>query len=178
MTPGSIRGSATFDPLKLYRYRLTRTWDETRPSLAWIMLNPSTADASVDDPTIRRVIGFSRSWGFGSATVVNLFGLRATHPGDLRRSDSPVGPDNDAVIRVAVSSADGVVAAWGNHGAMKNPDTGMPRHEEVIGLLHRVSARIRCLGTTREGQPRHPLYLPAFARPAPLDGQVPQPPGG
>ncbi len=124
------------------------------------MLNPSTATASADDPTIRRVVGFSRAWGFGSAEVVNLFALRAANPRLLVDSTDPVGPANDEAIAAAVSAADEVIAAWGNHGTIENPLTGLPRDEEVLELMARGEPW-HCLGTTRHRQPRHPLYMPA-----------------
>lgn len=129
------------------------------------MLNPSTADETVDDPTIRRVIGFSRAWGFGRMLVVNLFALRTTRPHDLSDSAAPVGPGNDDAISEAVSAADVLLFAWGNHGVTSNPGTGVRRDHEVLDALAGVSKAIRCLGTTNEGQPRHPLYLPALSAP-------------
>jgi len=158
-------GTATLDPLNRYRYRLTRTWDRTGPAITWIMLNPSTADEAIDDPTIRRVIGFSRAWGFGRLLVVNLFALRATRPQDLPDSPAPVGPGNDDAISEAVSVADMLMVAWGNHGGISNPDTGVRRDQEVLDALAVASREIKCLGTTRKGQPRHPLYLPALSAP-------------
>ncbi len=119
------------------------------------MLNPSTADAERDDPTIRRCAGFARSWGFGGMTVVNLFALRATDPARLRRARDPVGRDNDRHI-AAAASAGLVVVAWGVHGRLGERDRA------VLALLS--GCRPGCLGTTRGGHPRHPLYLPAATR--------------
>lgn len=152
---------ADLDAGGTYRYRLTRTWDRSQPQVTWVMLNPSTATADTDDPTIRRVVGFSRRWGFGSAVVVNLFALRATRPGDLVASHCPVGPDNDRAILEALSPSSDVVAAWGNHGRTPNPLSGRPRCEEVLDLISGRSKAVRCLARTKQGQPRHPLYLPA-----------------
>ncbi|HEX6285988.1 MAG TPA: DUF1643 domain-containing protein [Acidimicrobiia bacterium] len=152
-----------------YRYWLTRVWDVGQPPVSWVMLNPSTATETVDDPTIRRVVAFSRLWGFGSALVVNLFALRSVSPETLARHPDPVGPENDSAIERAIGSADLVVVAWGNHGLKLNPKTRTPRSSEVAALLSGVNPR--CLGLTASGQPRHPLYLPsctasmAFPRP-------------
>lgn len=166
MTAGPpVSATARFDAKRVYRYRLVRRWDSTRPAVAWIMLNPSTATATVDDPTIRRVVCFSRDWGFGSVDVVNLFAQRATHPGELRESPAPVGPGNDEAIVSAVSSADVVMAAWGNHGRLPNPVTGLSRAGEVLELIGNGVVPLRCLGATRQHQPRHPLYMPAVSRP-------------
>ena len=138
-----MRG-ATFSADRRYRYRLWRRWDGARPVVAFVMLNPSTADARRDDPTIRRCIGFAKSWGFGGMEVVNLFAYRTTDPGELRRVTDPVGADNDRHIRRAIARADLVVLAWG----------ARTRSRRLLSLPH-----ARCLGLTRAGQPRHPLYL-------------------
>jgi hypothetical protein len=165
-------GETTFDGERIYRYRLSRAWDNTRPGVCWIMLNPSTATAGVDDRTIARVVSFAKAWGFGSSTVVNLFAVRAGQPSTLTRVRDPVGPYNDATILEAASSAAHVVAAWGNHGTIPNPDTGFPRCEEVRHLLASAGIGLNCLTVTHRGQPGHPLYLPATVTPAPLDQSV------
>jgi hypothetical protein len=162
-----VIGTATFDARKVYRYRLTRTWDVARPSVVWVMLNPSTATASTDDATIRRVVDFSRRWAFGSAEIVNLFALRSTKPDALLRARDPVGPENDDSIADTRASADAIVVAWGSLGAIANPGTGVARCEEVVSL---VGESAMCLGVTKEGQPRHPLYLPAVTSPIALSG--------
>jgi len=128
----------------------------------FVMLNPSTADAEQDDPTIRRCAGFARAWGFGGMTVVNLFAFRATDPARLRRARDPVGRDNDHHIATAARGAGMVVLAWGVHGALDGRD------RVVAALL--ADVRPRCLGTTRGGYPRHPLYLPAATRSRPFAG--------
>jgi hypothetical protein len=122
------------------------------------MLNPSTADALLDDPTIRRCIGFARAWGFGALEVVNLFAFRATLPSQLRAALDPVGPRNNRFLRAALGRADAVVAAWGAHGSWGGRDRA---------VLHLLSGGIdqpwpspQCLGLTKHGHPRHPLYLP------------------
>jgi len=153
-----------------YRYRLSRVWYKDAPVLCWIMLNPSTATESVDDPTTKRVVGFSRLWGFGSAVVVNLFALRSATPTALVEHPDPVGADNDASIERCVATADAVVVAWGNHGVTINPATGTQRHHEIAGLLSNVSPR--CLGVTVQGQPRHPLYVPTCTVPIVFSGPL------
>lgn len=133
------------------------------------MLNPSTATELVDDATIRRVSCFSRAWGFGSATVVNLFALRSRAPSGLDRHPDPVGPSNDVCIVSAVESAETVLVGWGNHGARLNPLTATPRHLEVARLLAHAAPPY-CLGMTAQGQPRHPLYLGAATLPVLFSG--------
>jgi hypothetical protein len=152
--------SAVFSGDRRYRYALTRRWDLSSPLACFIMLNPSTADAMADDPTIRRCTGFARAWGAGGLLVVNLFGLRATDPAELRSADDPVGPDNDAVITWWLWSQQAeligpVVAAWGVHGTLQGRD----RH--AAGLLADRGRDLSCLGVTKDGNPKHPLYLPA-----------------
>lgn len=141
----------------VYRYTLTRTWDAHRPQILWIMLNPSTADASVDDPTIRRVIGFSDAWGYGSAVVVNVFALRSTDPAALKTHPDPVGPENDDVLRREAEQRDFAVCAWGAHGGIRD------RHVAVLDILHSRGCFPMCLGITKAGMPKHPLYMPATA---------------
>src|SRR3954471_10304152 len=100
----------------VYRYTLSRLWDTdpVSPEMVWVMLNPSTADAAVDDPTIRRCIGFARLWGYAGIRVVNLFALRAADPKALLAHQDPVGPDNDHWLR-AVTGERFTMAAWGSH---------------------------------------------------------------
>lgn len=148
--------SAIISPCQTYRYSLTREWGNG-PRAIWIMLNPSTADASLDDPTIRRCIGFSKSFGFGSLEVVNLFAYRATDPKDMAsakaRGVDIVGPENDRYITEAAGRAQLVIAAWG-------ADKLAPARSVMIRKL--VAPReLRTLGKSKSGAPKHPLYLPA-----------------
>ena len=140
---------AEFSACRTYRYLLTRTWDAGRERIAFIGLNPSTADATQDDPTIRRIVSFARDWGYGGVDMLNLFAFRATDPRDMKAAADPVGPDNDRwLVEVAQRSAV-TVAAWGVHGAHHDREAGIAG---ALGALH-------CLGTTQAGHPRHPLYL-------------------
>ncbi len=107
------RSSAVLSPDGVYRYQLVREWDRARPRVAFLMLNPSTADATQNDPTIRKCIAFARSWGCGSLEVVNLFAFRATDPRELGRCGArvdPVGAENDGYILAAARRASVVVA--------------------------------------------------------------------
>lgn len=143
--------SAVLSPDRSYRYLLTRRWGSGSRAL-FVGLNSSTADATVDDASTRRMVGFARSAGCGSLTLVNLYAWRSTSPSVLRHVPDPVGPDNDAWISYAAAGADVVVAAWGTHA-----DTA--REANVIQLLaHNV---VWCLGRTKDGHPRHPLYVAA-----------------
>ncbi len=146
-----------------YRYVLNRSWgdeydDRWRfydPSkrIAWVMLNPSTADDVTDDPTIRRCIGFSKRWGFGSLTVANLFARRCTRPVHLSDPGDPVGPRNDEVLRSVLTSCETVVAAWGAHKLAR------PRVRALLEMAVDAGVHLSCLGTTKDGAPRHPLYV-------------------
>ena len=142
-----------------YRYRLSREWDASADKMTFVMLNPSTADATLDDPTIRRCMGFARRDGFGGIYVVNLYAYRATDPKDMKRAIDPVGPDNDATLRFAFArSADQgapVIAAWGTHADPR-------RVREVRALMG--NADVYSLGVTKEGHPKHPLYIRADQR--------------
>ena len=141
-----------------YRYKLWRTWDYDLMPTAWVMLNPSTADATADDPTIRRCMAFSRRWGAGGIIVVNLFALRATAPAELLRAAragiDPIGPENDRHLLDVFPACDVIIAAWGAHAMAKD------RAKAVLPLVPE-NMELSCLGTTKDGYPRHPLYVSA-----------------
>lgn len=148
----------------VYRYELTRRWSfwSFRPYVTFVMLNPSTADAALDDPTIRRCIGFAKRWRMGGLAVVNLYAYRATSPKELVTAEHPVGPDNDNAIHDACVGARAVVAAWGATSG------GAYHHKRIEQVLALYSGPWLCLGKTKDGHPRHPLYVPALTRPEPL----------
>jgi hypothetical protein len=150
---------ACFDASGLYRYSLWRVWNRHTPKLVFIMLNPSTADAEINDPTIRRCIGFAQVWGYGRLEVVNLFGLRTPDPHRLRQAPDPVGDQCDAYIQTAAQQADRIILAWGNWGNFCGRD------QTVLSLL--TSYKLFCLGRNQSGQPRHPLYLKRDVEPIP-----------
>lgn len=169
--PGAPVGrAARISPGGQYRYALSRRWHANSPIATFVMLNPSTADADVDDPTIRRCVGFARALGCGGLVVVNLYALRATNPRDLRRADDPVGPSNDTYLARHAQAAAGagapLIAAWGTHAQLARVDAVLAL--PGMGLL-------QALGVTLAGHPRHPLYLPATAqlRPWPQAEAVP-----
>ncbi len=152
-----MTGGATFDTSGLYRYHLWRAWGRGERRVAFIMLNPSTADGQRDDPTVRRCLGFARAWGYDALDVVNLFAYRTPRPADVRAAADPVGPDNDRFLLDVTARAGLVVAAWGNHGAW------LGRTDAVRHLLADVP--LHCLALTGQGQPRHPLYARATLHP-------------
>lgn len=156
------RTDATFSDDGTYRYRLRRSWDVTKPSVAFVMLNPSTADASNDDPTIRRCRGYATDWGFGELVVGNIFSLRSSEPDDLYDHPDPVGPRTDTELERICTNAALIVAAWGAHGSYQN------RGPAVAQMLTDSGHDLTCLDTTKEGHPGHPLYQPADATPQPF----------
>jgi hypothetical protein len=129
-----------------YRYQLSRSWDETKRCILFIMLNPSTADDITDDPTIRRVINFSKSWGYGSVLIGNLYAYRSTDPKVLKTIENPIGEDNISHISQLIEISDKVVYAWGNN--QKEPD-----------WLTKLVEEPYCIDISKKGIPKHPLYL-------------------
>lgn len=167
--PVSLERTAVISACGRYRYLLTREFGPGRRTATFIMLNPSTADATHDDPTIRRCTGFARRWNCGRLIVLNLFAVRATDPADMKRADDPVGPENrDWFDRTLRDPRGGpVVCAWGIHGEH------MHQARTVLGWLDRHGARPLALGVTRDGHPRHPLYLPGNTRTIDFGGRCP-----
>lgn len=155
--------AALLSPCGRYRYELTRRW-ATGPLVGWVMLNPSRADAHLDDPTVRRCVGFARRWGYGGLIIRNLYALRATDPAALSTDPDPVGPDNDAHLS-RCGEQDLTVIAWGARGA--------DRARVVLSLLAAHGVRPHQLGVTADGQPRHPLYLRGELTPTPRDEPAP-----
>lgn len=141
-----------------YRYRLWRTLGPG-PTIAWVGLNPSTANATVDDPTLRRILAFSRGWGFGRVELLNLFAWRATDPRALATAVDPVGPETDAHLSQTLGQARTVVACWGTRGTLNG------RNQAIYAML---PSDAQCLGHTRDGHPRHPLYVAASTPLSPL----------
>ncbi len=151
----TVRSAADISECGQYRYTLSRVWDDDLPLVGYCMLNPSTADAMQDDPTIRKCIHFARAHGYGGIRVVNLFAFRSAHPAEL-----PVlvgqaqGPANETHLRRLASHVASVICAWGCNVRVT---------PEVVGVAMRAFAGTDlptlCLGRTKDGSPRHPLYL-------------------
>lgn len=157
---GNTWSGATFSECRRYRYTLWRRFSFECPldrMCAFICLNPSVADETLDDPTIRRCIGFSRKWGFEGYVMLNLFAFRATDPKVMKAANMPVGPLSDAAIDFCVERCGRVVTAWGNHG------THQGRAIEVLGRIRNKG--IYHLGLSRSHCPKHPLYLKADTLP-------------
>lgn len=161
-----MKRSALISPDGLYRYWLVRDWTDemsfikmTLSSLGrvlYVMLNPSTADENIDDPTIRRCIGYARAWSYSSLEVVNPFAFRATKPSALISAVDPIGPDNDKHIAAAVGRAQLVVAAWGARGVSPHLRA---RVKDVQRMFDQLDVRVMRFDT-KNPEPPHPLYLP------------------
>ncbi len=148
----NVKSGAIFDPTNTYRYTLWRSWSPDHPCLTFIMLNPSTADALKNDSTIARCLAFAHRWDFGMLEVVNLFAYKTANPSDLLKVSNPIGEENDHFLLQAIARAFCIVAAWGTKGILLNRD------KHVLRLLA-YHQTLYCLGFTRGGHPRHPLYV-------------------
>lgn len=149
---------AVFSDCMLYRYNLWRVWNQEAPRLLWCMLNPSTADHTKNDPTIRRCIDFSKRLGFGSTEIVNIFAFRSTDPKLLFTQLDPIGVKNDAAIRTARARCSKVICAWGEHGVL------LDRGARVNELLKEFGP-VFCLKRNTSGAPGHPLYIKGDTQP-------------
>ncbi|WP_394173230.1 DUF1643 domain-containing protein [Guptibacillus hwajinpoensis] len=138
-----------------YRYMLERPSEIGKPQFGpalFIMLNPSTADAEIDDPTIKRCRMFGKTWGCNGIKVANLYALRTTNPTELWTHDDPIGIDNDLYLVNLLEEHKDIMCAWGVNAKRE-------RVEHFIRLAQLAEARLWCLGTTKSGAPKHPLYL-------------------
>lgn len=149
---------AVFSPGGEYRYCLWRTWDESAPTVAFVALNPSTADEDENDRTVTTCERFARDWGYGRVVLGNLFAYRATDRAELKRHPKPIGPQNDEYLSRITAAADRVVAAWGVVGTHRG------RAAEVV---ERLDVDWYALTTTRDGHPGHPLRKSADLEPEP-----------
>lgn len=163
-----LERTAQFDSTGSYRYFLSRRWQPARETVgeavgetvtaagktvAFVMLNPSRADDTCDDPTLTACLQFAQRWGYGGLSVVNLFGYRTPWPWQLAQVADPVGPENDRFLVAAVEAASTVVLAWGNKGSLQGRD------RTVLSLLEPYRPKLTYLQLNRSGQPRHPLYI-------------------
>lgn len=155
--------NAGFSDDRKYRYILTRDWSrgKTPKSINFVMTNPSVADETNDDPTIRRCLGFADSWGYNVIVVTNLFAWRNIHPSWLRMVSEPVGPRNNSYLLTCAKLSDLVICAWGNYGGYRDRD------QEVIRFFQDNKLTLYCLGLTNSGRPRYPLRLKKNLTPQP-----------
>ena len=148
--------AACFSKCRKYRYVLRRVWDVSQPVCVFVGLNPSTADEKVNDPTVRRCMGYAYGWGYGGVVMMNLFALRATDPKVMLAHQDPVGKDNDFYLNLYAKVADAthaaIVCAWGAHGSHRQRST-------AVRMLLMPYWPLRCLKKLASGEPGHPLYL-------------------
>lgn len=160
-----MKRETIFSPCRKYRYTLWREWDngglftptQIERQFQYLMvigLNPSTADETKDDPTIRKCIGFARRWHFGALCMTNLFAWRDTKPETMKRVDDPAGEAQQHHLLKCASEAGMVLAAWGKHGRHRNQDLTVGQWLQSIGV------QLKCLKTNNDGSPMHPLYVP------------------
>jgi hypothetical protein len=161
---GDADSVAVYSPCERYRYLLTRVWDAGGRKALFIMLNPSTATETQNDPTVERCERRARALGFGGFRVTNIFAWRDTDPRAMRAATDPVGPGNDAAIHGSTTWADTIVAAWGTHGAH------LGRGATVERLLRDSGCAVHHLGLTQDAHPRHPLYVAYAQQPLPWFG--------
>lgn len=149
------KDTATFSEDRAYRYQLARMWSDGGRVAVWVMLNPSTADAFVLDPTLRRCKGFAQAWGCDGMVIVNLFALRATNPKVMLSHPNPVGLHNDWTITATLMAYPGAtwVAGWGPTGRH------LDRGQAVASLLQRAGVQLHAVKVTKDGHPGHPLYV-------------------
>jgi hypothetical protein len=155
MTPAG----AVFSRCRRWRYLLWRCWEESKPVANFLMLNPSTADEFQLDPSCTRARNYAEQWGYGAVIITNIFGWRATDPGEMKSVKDPVGRGNDRAIVEAARDAKLVVCAWGNHGLH------LGRSQRVVELLRREKVGLNFLRMNGQGEPAHPLYLPGNLKP-------------
>jgi hypothetical protein len=156
-----VKGSALFGgDKKQYRYVLRRSWDTQLPAIMFLMMNPSTADFEVDDPTVARCQTFARRWGGGSLYVTNTFAYRATDQRDLLAVHDPVGPENDRHILATARRVTRIIVAYGQpHRVLRQ------RGMDVCSLLRRNGYELHALKLNADGSPRHPLYVKGEVEP-------------
>lgn len=174
MTPPDPIRRTILSECRKYRYTLWREWPieelagfecsaETNAHkyAMFIGLNPSTADETKDDPTIRKCIGFAKRWGFGALCMTNLFAFRATKPQDMKRTDNPCGKGNQHHLLHNAAFAGIIIAAWGKNGCYRQQDLTVMQWLESLGV------RLHCLRQNLDGSPEHPLYIPYETTPKP-----------
>lgn len=163
----AVASDAWISSCGAYRYRLSRTWDLERPTCAFVMLNPSTADASKDDPTIRKCVGYAKRWGYGEIVVVNAFAFRATDPSDLKDAEDPFGPENEYALTTTARQPklDRIVLGWGTKCRWGRGDDKVLGDKRALRCLRQnlpvaQYKKIFALNVTKGGYPQHPLYVP------------------
>lgn len=151
----TAKKGAVISACRNYRYLLIRSFSHKadEPFVLFIGLNPSVADSYIDDPTLRRCMGFMEIWNLKALKIVNLFAFRATNPKEMISQTNPIGKSNDQTILQQAKNAEMIVVCWGNTGSYLNRD------KEVLEIIKQYKDKIYSFGETKSGQPKHPLYL-------------------
>ena len=160
---GTAQSGAAFSDCEKYRYLLWRREESEHDTrhrvICWLMLNPSTADENILDPTVTRCVKWSREWGYHHVEIANIFASRATDPSELHHSSNPIGVLNDRAIANTAFLSEKIICAWGNHGALND------RSREVVQMLKPYADKLYCLKMNKSGEPSHPLYLRGDTQP-------------
>ncbi len=158
-----MKTGASFSHCKNYRYKLWRIWDDEKPLIAFCMLNPSTADASSNDPTVERCQRRAEQMGYGGLIVINVFALRSTDPKNLYTHEDPIGPKNSQAISQVAKEVKTVVCGWGKHGSF------LKRDRRTLLIIKSAGAQTMALKINKDGSPAHPLYIGYDVKPIPID---------
>ena len=150
-----MKTDATFSECRKYRYALWRIWDESKPYVMFIGLNPSTADETENDNTTNRCINYAKDWGYGRLCMANLFAFCTKDPDEMKAAKNPIDKDNDVWLKKLSNNAGVVIAAWGDDGSH------LGRSKKVINMF----PNLKCLKVNKSGEPAHPLYQPGTAVP-------------
>ena len=150
-----IDSGADFSPCRKYRYTLWRVWDESKPLVMFLGLNPSTADEIKNDPTVTRCINYAKSWNYGGMYMMNIFAFRTTYPIELKKALEPIGKENNYWIEKISKNVDKCIGAWGNDGLFLNRSDYIKQN---VNNLY-------CLKINHSGEPSHPLYLKSTLKP-------------
>lgn len=159
-----VEYSAKISDCGNYRYSLSRIWDKDKEKVMFLMLNPSTADANENDPTIRRCMGFAKSWGYGGLLVGNLFQYRSTNPDHLLKCENPIGHDNEEVLFELSQQCHKVILAYGNDHIIQKLGQRFPSYD----AFREIKKPLYYLEFSKDGVPVHPLYLHSSLKPIEL----------
>lgn len=169
-----VAKGARFSPCGQYRYSLWRIWDAALPKLGGLLLNPSTATAEEDDPTVYRMGQRARTEGFGGLYICNLFAWRSTDPDKIYRVPDPIGPENDQWIKHDMLLCTQVICGWGQHGVHMGRDLAVMSifQQPFMPVAFYGKPYLAALKVNDDGTPSHPLYLPYTLKPTSYAGRV------
>ena len=155
ITKGAIFSSDKNSKNPEYRYQLWRIWDDKKPLVFFIGLNPSNADCKEDDKTIAKLMNFAKQWGYGGLYIGNLFAFVTPYPSELIKEKNPVGEDNDKHLKEMALKCEKTICIWGNDGVLQ-------RRDEAVKALF---SKLYCIEKSKDNNPKHPLYLKSDLEP-------------